>query len=87
MSGASQSENCTGRGLRWNVRMPCGASQTRSHPAGQIDGHIGPASVERLTELAEVPQAPHVEGDVKQPRHERTRGQQAPPFARERNQA
>src|SRR5437879_3408629 len=67
--------------------MPGCAGETRSQAADQVDGRVGRRSIERFAELAQIPKAPHVEGDVEQAAMFEDVGKQPPPFSRERERA
>src|SRR5258706_2614297 len=63
--------------------MPSRTGDTRSQTTDEIDSGKSPAAIECFAEFAEVPQSPHVEGDVEQASVKEYVGQQAPPFSRE----
>src|ERR1035438_9159004 len=67
--------------------MPRDTRETRPHSANEINSSVGPASVERFSEHAEIPQAPHIEGDVNDAAVNEDTSEQAPPFTRERERA
>ena len=79
---ASQSEDRSRSAYAGAVRVPHGAGQAGADAAEQIDGGVGPASVERFGELAQIPEAPHIESDVQQASVNEDAGEQPPPFAR-----
>src|ERR1022692_716768 len=84
---ASETEDGSGGADACPVGIPRCAGQTGSHAADEIDGAVAPASVERFAKRAQIPQAPHVEGDVDDAAVNEHVGQQPPPFSRERERA
>src|ERR1039458_470796 len=84
---ASETEDGSGGADAGPVGIPRCAGQTGSHAADEIDRAVAPASVERFAKRAQIPQAPHVEGDVDDAAVNEHIGQQPPPFSRERERA
>ncbi len=80
---AGEAENGTRRSYAEHGGSPEHASETASHSTEEINGDVGPRPVERFAQRAQVPQAPHVEGDVDDAAVNEDAGQQPPPFAGE----
>src|ERR1700733_5727935 len=61
--------------------MPGGAGETGPQPTDDVDSGIGRAPVKRFAELTEIPQTPHVEGDVDDSAVNEDVSEQTPPFS------
>ena len=63
--------------------MPAHASQASENPRDQIDGTEGPATVKGFAQRSQIPQAPHVEGDMHEAAMQKHVGDESPPLARQ----
>ena len=63
------------------------ARETRRQPSEQVNDGKCPMAVERFRQSAQVPQAPHVEGDMHQPAMDKDARQQPPPLSADRDAA
>ncbi len=78
---SGESEDSAGCSDAENLNVPNYAGKTGAEAADEIKRSEGPAAVKRFAERTQVPQAPHIEGNMKQAAMNEDAGQQPPPFA------